>query len=88
MEAEHHGGAALELLDDVDLPQRTVRIERLRGEVGNKAFERLLASSSRQARALHVIGEAGSRIVAPIDGGRGELDLWRKRGYGSSPLTS
>ena len=86
MRAGHHRRAALVLLDDMDRPERMGGIERLGGEIADKAFERLLAAGSRQPRALDVMRNVEVRVVAPVDAGRRVLDPLPVSTIGQKPV--
>ena len=67
-----------EPLDEVDLPQRTVPVERARDDPGHQLAQLVEAARARQRRAAYVEGEVEVRVVDPHRVGqaaRNEPDL-------------
>ena len=74
MNADDRRRAALVFLDDVDLPERSMRIERLAGQIRDELLQRLFAAPPRQARAMDMAREVELRVVAPIGDAGADLD--------------
>ena len=63
--AQHRESAAVEPLDEPQLPQRAVAIKRLGEDAAGQALEVALGAGARQRRVAHVIGQVEVRVVDP-----------------------
>ncbi|RDI55111.1 hypothetical protein DES45_11055 [Microvirga subterranea] len=74
MDAPDDGSAALVVLDDVELPQRPVRIERACGLLRHETLQLVLAARIREPRARDVARDIETRVVDPIRRAGAALD--------------
>ena len=82
MESRHERNAALVILDDVELPERMRRIERLRTEFGDVSFEFDFASRAGKPRPLDMARDVEMRVIDPPGSGRTGLDALVKSRIG------
>ena len=63
--AQQREPAAVEPLDEPQLPQRAVAIKRLGEDPAGQPLEVALGTGARQRRVAHVIGQVEVRVVDP-----------------------
>ena len=63
--AQQREPAAVQALDEPQLPQRAVAIKRLGEDPAGQSLEVALGAGARQRRVAHVIGQVEVRVVDP-----------------------
>jgi hypothetical protein len=87
--AGEHGGAGPEAVDQIDLPQRAVVIQRRRREVGDQLTQGVAIVRRGQRDPVHVIGRVEQGVVFPVcpaEGAARAGDLTEAREVGDDPL--
>ena len=86
MDAGYDGGAAVIVLDDVELPERMRRVEGLRDKVGYEALEIGLKAAPGQPHPLDMVGYTEMRVFAPPGAGTAGLDTLTEPAEGEKPF--
>ena len=86
VDAENRRRAVFVVLDDVDLPQRVIGVERSCGKLADQALQSGLAAAAGKTHAAEVAREVEMRILAPVGAAGDEFDALTKTRMGGEPL--